>query len=387
MSRGLRRDGAASGRPRDVTLVDAMTGEETRAAPRVVVARPDHLGDLLLTLPAFAVLRRLLPEARLTCLAPPSLLPIAARARDVDEAIAMPLTMTDVVPTPDARVVAGAAAALAGRFDLALLPRPHDPWSGSLVAAAGVPIRVGHAQPGMERFLTHAYPERPVRHVARQGAVLAVRAASLLERPAVGRGRPARRTAAPTALLETLAEDEAEVSALLARLAAGAPPPVIVHPATGWRLKQWPVARWVEVVELLHRCRRGTILVVGGRGDRQLVQEIARASGGIARGVDDLSLGGLAALHRRAAVVVGIDSGALHLAALMGARVVSLYGPFGASRVGLLAPANRWRPLSIDLPCSPCGTLEQPPCGAVTEPLCLAGIDATAVEEAVAWLA
>jgi ADP-heptose:LPS heptosyltransferase len=148
--------------------------------PRILVARPDHLGDLLLTLPALAALRRRLPGARISCLVPSSLLPVTARARDVDDALAMPLSIEQDPSRADAGVIERTVAELRGRFDLALLPRPHDPWSGAVVAAARVPVRVGHSQPGMDRFLTHALPENRRRHVAREAVVLAVRGARLL---------------------------------------------------------------------------------------------------------------------------------------------------------------------------------------------------------------
>lgn len=289
----------------------------------------------------------------------------------------MPLTMEHDPPRPDGPAVERIGAELRGRFDLALLPRPHDPWSGALAAAARIPVRVGHSQPGMEEFLTHAFPENTGRHVAREAVVLALRAATVLG----ARAAPSRNHRNP--LVEPSAGDETEALTILDRLGLGGTAPVVVHPSTGWLLKNWPPHRWSEVVARLGE-RIGTpILVVGRRNERDVVEEVVAGSGGIGRPVYELSLGGLAALHRRSSVVVGTDSGALHLAAMLGARVVVLYGPFGPSRVGLLAPAHRWLALSVPLHCSPCGTLDEPPCGATRNPKCLSAISSVAVVEAV----
>ncbi len=349
--------------------------------PRILVARPDHLGDLLLTLPALAALRRRLPAATISCLVPASLLPVTRRAPDVDDGVAMPLSIEQHPSLAGAGVVERSGAELRGRFDLALLPRPQDPWSGALVTAARVPVRVGHNQPGMNRFLTHAFPEHRRRHVAREAVVLALRAVRLLGvRAAPSRPRPMR-------LIEPLPSDTTEALALLDRLGLGGRAPVVVHPSTGWPLKNWPPRRWGEVVARLAERLRTPVLVVGRPTEREVVEEVVRASGGIGLAVHELSLGGLAALHQRSSVVVGTDSGALHLAALLGAPVVALYGPFGPSRVGVLAPASRWRALSVLLPCSPCGTQEQPPCGAARDPLCLSAIAAADVVDAAEELA
>ena len=352
-------------------------GTSSSAGPRILVARPDHLGDLLLTLPAVALLRRRIPGAHIACLVPPPLLPVVARARDVDEGVPHPFTLEREPAADDRGVVERAAAELRGRFDLALLPRPHDPWSAALVRAAAIPLRVGHTQPGMDRFLTHAFGERLGRHVAREAAVLALRAVALLD------GARGSHRGRPGGLIEPLPADETEAAALLNRLGLSASPPVVVHPATGWLLKDWPPDRWSEVVRRLADRLRLPVLVLGRREERDLVEEVAAGSGGAAVPVHGLGLGTLASLHRRSAVVVGTDSGALHLAALVGARVVGLFGPFGPSRVGPLAPVPRWRAVSVPLPCSPCGTLERPPCGARRDPRCLAGIGTAAVVDAV----
>jgi ADP-heptose:LPS heptosyltransferase len=129
------------------------------------------------------------------------------------------------------------------------------------------------------------------------------------------------------------------------------------------------------------------VLVVGQASDKELLEEIVKGSGGNVRAVHDVSITTLAALHERARLVVGIDSGALHLAALAGAPVVGLFGPFGPGRVAPIAPRTRLRALWRSLPCSPCGTLERPACGATREPACLLAISPDQVLAAAVELA
>jgi ADP-heptose:LPS heptosyltransferase len=358
----------------------AGTGLETAAAgdrPRVLIPRPDHLGDLLLTLPAIRALRRRLPRARVACLVPTELVPIAERAADVDEVLVMAFPISRPAPMPRSAALESAAAPLRGQFDLAVLTRPNDPWSGALAASAGVPLRVGHQQPGTVPFLTHAFSERPSRHVSTEAVVLTLRAAALL-RP---RGPRATRRLAP--MLHLLPGDRRAARDVVADGSVKASPPIVVHPTGGWRLKSWPVERWGAVIAAVAELTRSSVLVVGRPLDKPWLDEIADAAGGMARPLHEIPLGTLAALHARARVVVGIDSGALHLAALVGAPVVGLFGPFAPRRVAPLASPDRSRALWGSLACSPCGTLEAPPCGATHDPACLLGISSAHVVESV----
>lgn len=350
------------------------------AGARILVARPDHLGDLLLTLPAIAALKRHAPSVRVTCMVPRGIAAAAERATDIDEVLPAPFEMRDAPPSPDSPEVATGARALRGRADLALLPRPHDPWSGALVARAEIPLRVGHAQPATVPYLTHAFPERHARHVAREAVILALRAAALLG-PRTGppghRGRDA---------ITLRAEDHAAAAEVLSGHRLLAEDPVVVHAVAGWSLKSWPIERWSRLADAIAARLRRPVILAGQPPDRPLLETVAKRSRGHAVVVDSLDVGGLAALHRRAAAVVGLDSGALHLAALVGAPVVGLFGPFGPGRVRPLAPPARSIALFAALPCSPCGTLEDPPCGARRDPACLTALAPDQVVEAVARL-
>ena len=88
----------------------------------------------------------------------------------------------------------------------------------------------------------------------------------------------------------------------------------------------------------------------------------------------ELPLGMLAALLRRAELVLGADSGPLHLAAAVGAPTVRLFGPTDPGLYGPWGVEGEHCVVRIQLPCSPCGNLVEPPCGAATMPYCMLGI-------------
>lgn len=356
--------------------------------PRILIARPDHLGDVLLTLPAATALRRARPAARIGYLVAPSMTGVPRHCPAVDETIALPFPPPTAPPSPPGwcDVVAREAPGLRGRFDAAILPRLDDPWSGAVVAAAGVPIRIGYASPRTRPFLTHALavPER--RHVARLALDLVSAALGGLgsgERSCAWTCEEPGRSCFATTPAENGEADAVLAASGYARDAR----PIVLHPGSGWPLKNWPAPRWAALAVELARRYRAAPLVVGGPGERTLVDAVVAASEGQARALaGELSLGGLAALHGRAGLVVATDSGPLHLAALIGAPVVGLYGPADPAEFGPWCPPHRQRIARVNLACSPCRTLAAPPCGAPIEPDCVTGIGVATVLSAAAEL-
>ena len=96
-------------------------------------------------------------------------------------------------------------------------------------------------------------------------------------------------------------------------------PYILACPLAGWPAKQWPLADYETLRErLLREC--GMKLVLNGPPGSGLPHVT-----GIA---------GLIDATRRAAGVVGIDSGPLHLAAALGKSGVAIYGPTDPARNG-----------------------------------------------------
>ena len=114
---------------------------------------------------------------------------------------------------------------------------------------------------------------------------------------------------------------------------------VLLCPGAGWAAKQWPAARYAE---LARRLGAGgwQVLVNGGSAEGEGVEAIAGASE--AQAVR-CNVGQLIALSRRASLVVGGDTGPVHLAAALGRPVVALFGPTDPMRNGPAFPGARVR--------------------------------------------
>jgi ADP-heptose:LPS heptosyltransferase len=349
--------------------------------PRILFARPDHFGDILLTLPAVAALRRAVPDAQISFLVPAGLHAVPRLCPAIDEIYTAPFPPLTAWPgTHDwPNIAAQQAGVLHGRFDLAILPRPDDPVTGQLIADADIPIRLGYDCLRTRPFLTMALPSPQLCHVMELALELVKAAAGYFgAQGSFDLQTPVQLV--PTAMEEAEAQTVLEGSGTNNRSG-----PLVLHAGSGWPLKNWPVHRWGELAAALQQRYGSPPLVTGSRTESELVDAVVDASGGRAHGIaGKLSLGGLAALYRRARLVIANDSGPLHLAALAGASVVGLYGPADPAQFSPCCPADRARIVRVQLPCSPCRTLIDPPCGASTMPTCLTDITVQAVLTAAA---
>lgn len=112
---------------------------------------------------------------------------------------------------------------------------------------------------------------------------------------------------------------------------SGATGAVVLLPGAGRPEKLWPVERFAE----LARGLGGRALAVWGPGE----EERAHAIG--CRVAPKTNLRELAAILASAAVVVGGDTGPLHLAAALGTPVVGLFGPTDPRRNGPYGQVDR----------------------------------------------
>ena len=255
------------------------------------------------------------------------------------------------------------AALRARRYARAYLP--HRSWrSAALALLARVPERTGFADsPAAITYTTR---------VAR------VRTGHEVERLLALAGTPGGE--APPVSLALHPEDEAAADRWLAE--RGVPRAFIaVAPGSIWATKRWPY------YPALAASVEAALVVVGGREDAALADEIVAAAPGRAwSAAGALSLGGSAALTRRARALVTNDSAPLHLATAVGTPVVAIFGPtvpeqgFGPRDERSLALGH------AGLRCRPCSAHGPAVCP-LGHHRCMRELPAETVVEAVAMVA
>lgn len=110
----------------------------------------------------------------------------------------------------------------------------------------------------------------------------------------------------------------------------------VVHPGAAVPARQWPAEHHRELVTELTR-RGRSVIVTGTPGETALTAYVA--------GTDGIDLGGQTTLAELARVLAGADAvvtgntGPAHLAAAVGTKIVSLFSP--------VVPAIRWAPWGV----------------------------------------
>ncbi len=102
-------------------------------------------------------------------------------------------------------------------------------------------------------------------------------------------------------------------------------PFALASPQAGWASKQWPLEYYEQLGTMLREKFGMPLVLNGAPGTVPAVRGTLVHESGIA---------GLIDATRRAAVVVGVDSGPLHLAAALGKSGVAIYGPTDPVRNG-----------------------------------------------------
>jgi len=319
--------------------------------PRVLVARLDSDGDVLLAGPAIRAVRA--GARHVTLLVGPRGQQAARLLPAVDDVLVWRCPWIDATPDPVRRDDVEALVdrlARGGHDEALVLTSFHQsPLPAALLLRMAGIGRIGAAStdyPGSLLDVRHRLPETGLHEVERG---LSTAAAFGYPRPAGDDGRLAVRGPLPDPTALT-----------------GPGRYVVLHPGTSVPARGWPVARFGALAAAL--ARRGTRVVVTGGPDEVALTAAVRQVG--LAGTDQAAVGGfgavrsaaatpcgttpaawrdlvvdlgggtdlpmLAAVLDRAGAVVVANTGPAHLAAAVGTPVVSLFAP--------TVPAERWAP-------------------------------------------
>jgi heptosyltransferase III len=121
----------------------------------------------------------------------------------------------------------------------------------------------------------------------------------------------------------------------------GRGPLAALHPGAGSAAKRWPVSRFISLAQHLALQEKRKLLIIEGSAERGLAEQIVPALPASAAIVmDAMSLNLLAAVVEHCDLFVGNDSGVAHLAAALKVRCVVLFGP---------TLPQHWAPLGHDV--------------------------------------
>jgi len=126
----------------------------------------------------------------------------------------------------------------------------------------------------------------------------------------------------------------------------------VIHYGTTWETKKWPLEQWCELVSKMARQGRSLVLTWGSDDERRAAETMAHASQGRAVIWPRGSLPELVALLAAARLVIGADTGPVHIAAAVKTPTVSLFRVTDSERNG--PPGEGHVRLQARMDCSPC---------------------------------
>ena len=367
---------------------------------KLLFIRLSAMGDVIHALPAANFLKKELPDTKLTWIVQPPQLELLYNNPAVDEVIEMPkAAWLSGLSNPANWLKASSSA---GQFFSMLREQKFDASidlqgllkSSILGYAAGAPIRVGYK--GVREFSDLLYTHKldvgdyfgPHKHVVdlhlqlseyllrilgKSDVESSARANFLLPPP------PAESIRKIENLLGISGKDyiegggEAKSPAAVEgskMVAARDPLSVVLIPGTTWASKIWPLQKWTELSELMDSEMNCRFILIGSKGEietnRNIESDIKTKVGDakVLNLTGDTSILDLIALYERVDLVLGLDTGPLHLASAAGKpKVVAIHGSTPYGRNGPYPGYGVTAHLNLD--CQPCfkrtcplGTLE-----------------------------
>jgi lipopolysaccharide heptosyltransferase I len=289
----------------------------------IVVFRLSALGDVIHTIPAVTFLRTALPDARVKWV-------VEEPYRELVELV----SGAEVIPV---RLKKWSRALLHSRAEMRAAVRAMRGAdvaidfqglikSAALASVSRAPLRFGFGAEAIREKAALLFLNRRVRvdtgaHVIEQNLELARWSAAALVGVVAGDKSTAEGGGAPPSTWSAFPLGN------FPDLASS----IVLLPGAGKANKLWPVERFRE---LAHRLGPRAV-AVWGPGERELADQIG------ARVAPPTTLRQLAWVLQHADLVIGADTGPLHLAAALGTKVIGLYGPTNPRRNGPFGQLHR----------------------------------------------
>lgn len=126
-----------------------------------------------------------------------------------------------------------------------------------------------------------------------------------------------------------------------------------LFPGAGWKLREWMPERFAAIGDRLVEHFNADVLIFGGQQESELVQKVANLMEMPAIPfAGNLQMRQLAACIEQCDLFLTNDTGPMHIAAGVGTRTVSLFGPGNHIRFQPLGVEHQI--IRHDVPCSPC---------------------------------
>ena len=319
-----------------VTAVDFLGGllfakrfaAETRPRKndikKILVSRPDHLGDVVMTTAALSLMKAAMPEAKIHVLAGSWTKELWQHCPLVDHVIVFDHFYLNRSKMPAWRKILRSVSQLPAvikkikkeRYDLGIEFRPFFGNTIPLMWLGGVKYRIGYGSAGFGFLLHQKGSFNFYSHFAKNMVELLL-AGDLIE--------------APQEIRAVLKRPKKEILDKMSRALAKSGVTaddfkVVIHPGSGRPLALWSNGQWAELADGLVSRYGAKVIIVGVAKEAMAARAISRKMATTPIDLtNSLSMADFMALLSMANLVIGLESFAVHAAAALGAATVMIH--------------------------------------------------------------
>ena len=130
-------------------------------------------------------------------------------------------------------------------------------------------------------------------------------------------------------------------------------PIIAIHPCSLWKYKEWRTSEFVSLIDYISINYNCTVVITGSKEERRRIKEmIKKCKTRVFNLAGRTSIGTLPGVLQVCKLFIGIDTGALHLAAAIGIPTIGIFGP--SSPINWAPRGDQHSVVSKHMECVPC---------------------------------
>lgn len=319
---------------------------------RILILNTGFMGDSILNIPLIKAVRKQYEQAEIVMLVKPKFIGLWKDFKHVDTLMmydapwvryGQPVRFSDAVTCLKLRRLLRSM-----EFDLALDSRADLRNNMLLLHGSGAHRRVGFGSTGGEYFLTDVVPWHHRHELDNSRALADYLGCRIEDEEAV----PKLDVSEENVVRARHLLEHHDITGKL----------IVLCPFAGYPNKEWPLDRFARLTERLAREYAAKIMIIGGGGDiagSQRLETMVTNKNTCINLTGMMKIEQITALLSISDMVVGCDSGLLHLAAAVGCKTAVLMGPTDPARWRPRGPEEKNVVIHRAVPCAPCGLLNQ----------------------------
>lgn len=305
---------------------------------RILIYKPDHLGDVLMATPALRAIRQRYPQAKIKIVVGEWSEQLLQNNPDIDGVICY--NSKKFTRGNTQRISLHKALRPLQQWKPDLIISLRDDWAILRASIFNRTPRVDRGKVQWNEWRSRKQTMRAKRHET-----------ELLWETLAPLGIASQKI---DRLLYTVHPEERRGAIALLHESGVRPPFAVIHPGASTKLKEWELERFAVVARQLAE-QSGMQIVVTGSPDEQ---EKGRQLAELIQDLQPVNLSGklqlrqVAAVIEQASIYIASDGGMMHIASAIGTATVALFGP-GYSDV-FYPVGSHVRSINHFFPCSPC---------------------------------